>query len=78
MCAFIYYLCQGDHEGRKAAICGPLSKAAQQCALSDQPTQPSSTPVVQLVSIRDLLKTLEAAEELKLAISARPGELAGS
>ncbi len=50
---------------------------SQQCEHSDQPTQPNSTEGVQLLSRRDVLGTLEAAEELKLAIvSARPGELA--
>ena len=39
----------------------------EECALCDQPTQASSTPVVQLVSTRDLLEILDAAEELKLA-----------
>ncbi len=66
LCVLIDYLCQGDHEGRQAAICGPLSKAAQQRVHSDQPTQPNSTEVVQLLSRRDVLETLEAAEELKV------------
>jgi len=74
---FAYITCvDDDHEGREAAIRGSLSKAAQQCVHSDQPTQPNSTEVVQLLTRRDVLGTLEAAEELKLAISARPGELA--
>jgi len=74
MCVILNYLCRGDHEGREAAIRGSLSKAAQQCVHCDQPTQPNSTEVVQLLSRRDVLGTLEAAEELKLAIvSARPG-----
>ncbi len=63
-------------KGGKPQYADPSQKAAQQCVHSDQPTQPNSTEVVQLLSRRDVLVTLEAAEELKLAISARPGELA--
>jgi len=69
LCVIVNYLCRGDHEGRKAAKC---ATPPEKCTLCDQPTQASSTPVVQLVSTRDLLETLDAAEELKLAISARP------
>ncbi len=65
LCVLIDYLCQGDHEGRQAAICGPLSKAAQQRVHSDHPPQPNSTEVVQLLSRLDVLETLEAAEELR-------------
>ena len=56
LCVIINYLCQGDHD---------------ECALCDQPTQASLTPVVQLISTRDLLEILDAAEDLTLAISKR-------
>ena len=69
LCSIVNYLGKGDHEGRKAAKCGT---PPEEYALCDQPTQASSTSIVQLVSTRDLLETLDAAEELKLAISARP------
>ena len=62
-----------DHEGREAAIRGSLSNAAQQCVHSDQPTQPNSTEVAQLLSRQFVLGTLEAAEELKLAIDNQCG-----
>ncbi len=35
----------------------------------DHPTQPNSTEVVQLLSRRDVLETLEAAEELKFKLA---------
>ena len=79
LCAFTAYLCQGDNDCRKAAIHGGLPKTAQRCLYCEQPTQPTSTEIVQLPRRREVLQTLEAAEELKhnLAIvSAPPGELA--
>ncbi len=54
-------------KGGKPDYADPSQRQHRACALCDQPTQASSTPVVQLVSTRGLLGTLDAAEELKLA-----------
>ena len=64
LCITVNYLRKGDHEGRKVANC---ETPPEEYALCDQPTQARSTSIVQLVSTRDLLETLDAAEELKLA-----------
>ena len=41
----------------RTEVSGSLSKEAQQCVHSEQPAQPNSTEVLQLLSRRDVLET---------------------